>query len=429
MYKYILSFVFVFLFSWVSLAQQVPAKPQNTAITIVGATLHTGEGNVIENASFIFENGVITELGNQNLSPKGKVIQLNGAHVYPGFIALNSTLGLGEVDAVRASMDIREIGKFTPNIRSIIAYNAESKVVESMRPNGVLLAQIVPRGGCITGSSSVVQLDAWNWEDAALKIDEGIHVNWPSAFTRGRWWLGESSAYKPNENYLEEIEELRSFLANAKAYSNQTPKERNLTFDALSGVFDGSQSLYINASTEKEIVDAVHFVKAFGISKTVLVGAYHAHKTIELLKANNIAVIVPRTQDLPRFEDDDYDLPYKLAKLLSDAGILVSIDTSGDMERMNTRNLPFYAGQVAGQGLEKEKALQLITLNAAKILGIDDRYGSLKVGKSATFFVATGDALDPIGNQLKHAFIDGREISLESHQTELYQRYSEKYGK
>ncbi|MDT8346447.1 MAG: amidohydrolase family protein [Flavobacteriaceae bacterium] len=429
MYQYITSFVLSFLFSLVSFAQQVPAKPQSAPITIVGATLHTGEGTVVENASFIFEKGIITQIGNQNLIPKGQVIQLNGAHVYPGFIALNSTLGLGEIDAVRASMDIREIGQITPNIRSLIAYNAESKVVESMRPNGVLLAQIVPRGGRITGSSSVVQLDAWNWEDAAVKIDEGIHVNWPSAFTRGRWWLGESSAYKPNENYLEQVEELRSFLMNAKAYLSEKPKERNLTFESVAGLFDGTQSLYINATTEKEITDAVYFAKAFGISKTVLVGAYHAYKTIDLLKAHDIAVIVPRTQDLPRFEDDDYDLPYKMAKLLSDAGIVVSIDTSGDMERMNTRNLPFYAGQVVGQGLEKEKALQLITLNAAKILGIDERYGSLKVGKSATFFVATGDALDPIGNQLKHAFIDGRAISLESHQTELYQRYSEKFGK
>ncbi len=61
-----------------------------------------------------------------------------------------------------------------------------------MRPNGVLIAQVAPRGGLISGSSSVMQLDAWNWEDALVKADEGIHLNWPNPYSRGRWWLGKT---------------------------------------------------------------------------------------------------------------------------------------------------------------------------------------------------------------------------------------------
>lgn len=408
-------------------AQQTPAGKQTETISITGVTAHIGNGTVINNATIVFENGVITEIGT-NVSPKGNIINAQGKHVYPGFITVNSTLGLGEVDAVRASMDVNELGSISPNIRSLIAYNAESRVVESMRPNGVLMGQIVPRGGRLTGTSSIVQFDAWNWEDAAVKVDDALHLNWPNSFSRGRWWLGEPAGYSPNKNYSNEIETFRTFLTDAKIYAKNKPAKPNLAFDAVQGLFDGSKKLFIDATSEKEIIDAVTFAKEMGIEKVVLVGAYHAYKITDFLKQHNIPVVVGRTQSTPSFEDDDYDLPYKNPKLLNDAGLLVTINPGGRMERMNTRNLPFYAGQVVGQGMDKEDALKLITSNAAKILGIDDTYGTLEVGKSATLFISEGDALDMRGNVLTHAFIDGRNISLESHHTNLYQRYSNKFA-
>ena len=158
-------------------AQQTPAPSQMGAITITGATAHLGNGNTLKNATIIFENGMITAVGNSSIIPKGQSIDATGKHVYPGFIAPAKSLGLIEVNAVRASNDQDEIGDMIPHIRSIIAYNAESKVVESMRPNGVLIGQITPQGGTISGSSSIVQFDAWNWEDAAIKTDDGIHLH------------------------------------------------------------------------------------------------------------------------------------------------------------------------------------------------------------------------------------------------------------
>jgi len=170
-------------------AQQTPAKKQSKAIAIIGATTHIGNGEVISNSLVSFNKGIIESIalytGSEDLS-KMKVIDATGQHIYPGFIVANSTLGLIEIDAVRATDDDQEIGTWNPHIRSLIAYNAESKVVESMRPNGVLLAQVTPRGGRISGTSSVVQLDAWNWEDAVIKSDNGIHLNWPSILSRGR---------------------------------------------------------------------------------------------------------------------------------------------------------------------------------------------------------------------------------------------------
>jgi hypothetical protein len=409
-------------------AQQTPASKQTEPITIEGATAHLGNGEVIESSLIMFEDGKITFVGDSKMkiARKGKVIDATGKHVYPGFIAPAKTLGLVEINAVRASNDQDEIGDLIPHVRSLIAYNAESKVVESMRPNGVLLGQIAPSGGRISGTSSIVQFDAWNWEDAAIKIDDGVHLNWPRSFRQGRWWMGEDRGYQPNKDYAKQVDEVVSFMKNSMAYGKTKPKEVNPAFAAMQGIFEGEQKLYVYADGEKEIIDAINTLKTNGAKEVVLVGGYHAYKITDFLKKNNIPVLVQFTHNLPVFDDDDYDLPYKLPKLLVDAGLLVGLQNN-EASNFQTRNLPFYAGQVGQQGLDKEKALQLISGNSAKILGIDADYGTLETGKSATLFVSEGDALDMRGNQLTHAFIDGRNISLETHQTELWKRYMGKY--
>lgn len=415
-----------------SFAQQTPAPEQTKDFAIVGATAHIGNGEVIENSIIVVSNGKIITIGPEATTPLTRqamdIIDAKDKHVYPGFIVSNGTLGLVEVDAVKASNDLSEMGTFNPHVRSIIAYNAESKVVESMRPNGVLLGQVVPRGGRITGTSSIVQYDAWNWEDASVKTDDGIHINWPSSFSRGRWWLGEDPGLKPNKNYAEQVKELTDYFNDAKVYNNGNKTKKHLPFEAMAGLFDNSKHLYINADDAKGITDAVNFAKNQGITKMTIVGGYQASEVSDVLKQNNVSVMLKRVHSLPELEDHDYDYTFKQAKQLADAGVLVSLETSGQMERMNSRNLPFYAGTTVAHGLSKEQALELITLNPAKIMGIDDMYGSLEVGKSATLFISEGDALDMRTNQLTHAFIDGRSISLETHQTELWKRYSEKYG-
>jgi imidazolonepropionase-like amidohydrolase len=410
-------------------AQQTPAPAQKEAITIEGAVAHLGNGEVIENALIMFEGGKITFVGDakMKIARIGTVIDAKGKHVYPGFIATSTPLGLVEVDAVRASDDQKELGEFIPHVRSLIAYNAESKVVESMRPNGVLLGQITPNGGRISGTSSVVQFDAWNWEDAAVKTDDGIHLNWPASFRQGRFWMGEERGYQPNKEYQQQLSEIKDFILNSAAYDAAGSKEINLPFNAMQGLFDGTKKLYVYADSDKEIIDAISTLKNAGVQSIVLVGGYQAYKITDFLKTNNIPVLVRAMHNLPEFADDDYDLPYKLPKLLTDAGILVALQNH-DAAVFQTRNLPFYAGQVVGQGMEKEKALQMITANAAQILGIDKSYGTLEVGKSATLFISEGDALDMRTNQLSHAFIDGRLLSLETHQTELWKRYAAKFS-
>ncbi|TXB64839.1 amidohydrolase family protein [Vicingus serpentipes] len=404
---------------------ETPASPQTKSILLMNGFAHLGNGKVIENAAIGIKDGKLTLVADARVikleqNAYDTVINIQGKHVYPGIIAPNSTLGLVEIDAVRATDDQREAGTYTPHVRSIIAYNTESKITTTVRSNGVLMGQITPRGNYISGTSSIVQFDAWNWEDAVYKEDDGVHLNWYAMFNR---WNG-----KANKNYGERVEELKEFFANAQAYSKENNYEEiNLRFEAMRGVFSGEQTLFIHANFVKEITEAIDFGKKFDIKKMVIVGGYDAWRVSDMLKDNNVAVILRRVHELPIHEDDDVYLPYKLPKLLFDAGVLFCLENSGDMETMGTRNLPFYAGTAAAYGIEKEEALKLITLNTAKILGIDSTTGSLESGKDATLFISTGDALDVRTNNVIAAFIQGRLIDVDNHQKKLYRKYSEKY--
>ena len=410
-------------------AQQTPAPKQTKSILILGAKAHLGNGNVIENSLISIIDGKIATIGDATIMKPAKhdvMIDASGKHVYPGFIAPNSTLGLVEIDAVRASDDESEIGEFNPHVRSIIAYNSESKLVETTRPNGVLIAQITPRGGRIPGSSSIVQLDAWTWEDATIKANDGIHLNWPKSYSRAGWWA-EPGGIEMNKNYEPQTQSIQEYFDTAFAYLGSKNTKKDLPYEAMNGLQSGEKTLFINANGEKEIIDAVLFKKKNNIKNMTIVGGYYAFRVAPLLKENNVSVLLKRVHDMPLLEDEDVNLPYKNAKLLVDAGILVGLENAGDMERMQTRNLPFYAGTCAAWGLSKEQALQLISGNTAKILGIDQQYGTLEAGKSATLFISEGDALDMKSNLISLAFIDGRNISLESHHTKLYKRYKEKF--
>jgi imidazolonepropionase-like amidohydrolase len=432
MSKNISFLLLIFIFSININAQHIPAKKQTKSILILNATAHLGNGSVIQNSAIGFKDGKLTLVADATLikiaqDSYDQVINAQGKHVYPGFIAPNSTLGLVEIDAVKSSDDESEIGDMNPHVRSIIAYNADSKVIETVRPNGVLMAQITPRGGRISGTSSIVQLDAWNWNDALIKENDGIHLDFPSIYRRSGYKF-EPGSLSVNKDYSKQVDEVSVFLSNSKAYTATTSKERNLIFEATKGLFDGTQTLFLHANAEKQIIDGIQLAKNNGIKKIVIVGGFEAYKSAELLKENGIGVLLRRVHDLPERDDQDVDLPYKMAKILTDKGIVVGLENSGDMERMNTRNLAFLAGTCAAYGLDKEQALQLITSNTAKLLSIDAFCGTLEEGKDATLFISEGDALDMRTNKLSQAFIQGRTLTLETHQTLLNKKYKEKYN-
>lgn len=419
-----------------SQANVLPAGPQKGLLYITNATIHVGNGTVIENGTIQIRDGKIEKVGKDISVPadNAQVVDAKGKHVYPGLILPNSVLGLIEISAVRASNDSREIGDMNPNVRSIVAYNTDSKVINTLRSNGILAANVVPQGNFLAGSSSVVQLDAWNWEDAAMKTDAGMHLYMPSLMARPSFGRGgggrapggpSASQSDPVKEGLDKMEELKAFFREAKAYNGNTVKEEtNLKYEAVKNLFSKKQKFYVHASTVKQMLVALDFVKEFGFDM-VIVGGSESWQIPDLLKQNNVSVILQQMHSLPTTTGDDVDQPYKTAAILQKAGVLFAI--SDDDAQTRGRNLPFNAGTAATYGLTKEEALAAITLNVAKITGVADKTGSIEPGKEANIIISSGDILDMSTSNVTDAFIRGSKINLDDKQKQLNDRYEQKY--
>lgn len=410
----------------------LPAPAQKGTIALTNATIHVGNGQVISNGTVVFKNGKIAEVGSGISTAGASVIDCSGKHIYPGLILSASQLGLIEVPSVRSTVDAAEIGDINASVRSLVAYNTDSKVTNTLRTNGILIANVIPDGGIISGSSSVVQLDAWNWEDAAYKTDIGIHFRMPSLLnrTRGRGGFGGFGGQQPPADPvkagLEQIEKVKVFFREAKAYLAEPKHESaNLKFEAVKGLFEKKQKLFIHCNIVKEMLLAIDFAKEFGFD-VVLVGAVDSWQIADLLKQNNIAVILNQLHNLPAMLDDDIDQPFKTPAMLQKAGVLFALND--DDENSRYRNLPFNAGTASAYGLSKEEALTAITLNAANILGIADKTGSIETGKDANIVISEGDILDMRTNIITQAFIQGRQVDLNNKQKQLAEKYEKKYG-
>ena len=414
-YTYIL---LVLVFSIEAFAQK--------SFVITNATIHVGNGTVIEKGALGIKNGKISEVGPADKVGKGyeQTIDAKGQHLYPGFIASNTQLGLVEIEAVRATNDFREVGNFNPNVRSIIAYNTDSEIIPTIRSNVVLIAQITPQGGRMPGQSSVVHLEGDNYEEALLQTDGSVHLNWPSRYSFGGWW-GEPGESSMNKNYTRDVEGIKLFFDAALAYSKtDKPENANMRFDAMKGLFAKNKKLFVHVDDAQSMYEAFELLKDYKI-ELVYVGASEAWKAADFLKKNNIPVILGNVHALPSHEHDDVDLPYKHPALLQAKGVKFALSLEGSWQQ---RNLMFQAGHAVGFGLSKEEALRSITLSAAEILGIADRVGSLEIGKDATFILSVGDALDMRTSLVTDAYIQGKQVSLRNKQKDLYDKYLQKFG-
>lgn len=403
-----------------------PAPDQSGPIAITGAIIHIGDGTVIGDGVITFDEGVITAVGsasdNINLS-NHEVFDVQGRHVYPGFVLPNTSLGLDEVSSVRATQDVVEEGDINASVRSAIAYNTDSEIIPTNRFNGILTAQVAPQGGLVSGSSSVFKLDGWNWEDAMLAEDVGLHLHWPGLTERRRNPASGQFERVENENYQGQTQLLHSLFQDASTYTGDPV---NLNLLAMQPLFNGIAKLFIHADEAKEIISAVRFARSYGVEEIVLVGGADAILVLDFLLAENIPVIYERIHELPLREWNDVDAPFKTPFLLHDAGVKIGIG-GGATSIDRQRNLPFFAGTAAAYGLDREIALAMVTSVNAEILGIDERVGTLETGKDATLFISEGDALDMRTSQVIGAFIQGREIDLNGTQQQLYERFRDKY--
>jgi imidazolonepropionase-like amidohydrolase len=401
-------FFFVFIWSATLSAQR---------ILLLHGTAHIGNGNVLESAAIGVVNDRITFVKNSLTQTFAKqdwdtIINCNGQHFYPSLVSANNTLGLTEIDAVRATRDFNDVGDWNPHVRAQIAYNVESKVVETVRTNGVLLVQATPRGGWISGSSAVMKLSGWNWEDATVLANDGIHLNWPN----------------DPKNYAAQKRAIYHFFELAKTYATDRDDQiSDLRLEAMKACFVANKRVYIHAESIQQIVDIIDFVASFQLAYPVIVGGRDAHLVGAKLRDSKIPVMLSRVHTLPSREDDLTFLPYQMPALLKAQGIPFCIQNDGGMQPMNTRNLPFQAGTTMAYGLTAEEALMSVSLSVCQIMGIAKDYGTLEAGKKATFFVSKGPALDMRTNQLTIILVDGKFVPTINFQEQLYLKYRQKY--
>ncbi|MDB5201741.1 MAG: amidohydrolase [Ferruginibacter sp.] len=405
-----------------------PAPAYKGITVISNATVHVGNGQVLENTSIQINNGKIEKIAPSIQAPaNAKLVDATGKHVYPGLILSNTNIGLREIASqVKGSNDYNEIGDLNPNIKSIVAYNADSKIINTLRSNGILFANVAPQGSLIAGSSSVVQFDAWNWQDAVYKENNGFHFYMPSLMPRPARFGGAGPQADPMKEAFTRIDMVKAFFTEAKAYQSQAAGNgNNLKLEAVKGLFNKSQKLFIHCDIVKEMLIAIDFVREFGFDVTI-VGGSESYQMAPLLKQNNISVILQQQHSLPTSDDDDVDQPFKTPSILQKAGVLFAI--TDEDETTTGRNLMFNAGTASSYGLSREEALAAITLNAAKILGVADRSGSIEVGKDANIIISQGDILDMRNSVVVNAFIQGRELNLTDKHKQLNERYKKKYG-
>ena len=426
-----LIFPILFLLSLIFSSDQIPAPDQDHPILIKGANIHTVSHGTLENAEIIFDQGKIIAVGYQLSAMDGiERIDASGQHIFPGLISAGSTLGLQEIGAVRATRDYAEVGDINPNVRANVSYNPDSELIPISRSNGILLALSVPRSGLVSGMSSLMMLDGWTWEDATLIHPVGLHIFWPS-MNLPKQQSGKKKDKNENNMQLKSIQRIDDLLQDSHAYlklkdSGSSSFEHDLRLEGMLPVITGDIPVFIHANEVRQIEAAVYWADRQDLAM-VLVGGKDSWRVTELLKERDIPVIYTQTHSTPMRRFENYDQAFITPFQLYEAGVKFCISNSeSPFQTPHIRNLPYHAAKAASYGLHFEEALRSITLSTAEILGVEDRIGSLEVGKDATFFIADGDILD-VRTKVTAAFIQGKQIVLNDRHKMLYTKYQEKY--
>ncbi|MCD1600394.1 amidohydrolase family protein [Rheinheimera aquimaris] len=404
----------------------VPGKAAATPVLLTGLTVHSVTSGVSTDTDVLIADGKIAAIGKDLAAPEGAtVMALDGKHLYPGLIALANQLGLIEIEAVRSTDDSTEVTQTNPDIRAKVAYNADSEVIPTIRSNGFAYAMVYPSGSMLMGQSSLMQLDAWNYQDAVVADATGLHVRWPNASTLGSRW-NPKPADEVRKANAEQLEALQQHFKDAKAYYDAEQAGLNHGVDSrwhqMLPVFNGERPLFVHADDERQIRQAMLLAKQYGLKLTI-VGGRDSWRMADELAAAKVAVIYTAPYGLPTRVDENFRQAFITPKVLQDAGVQYALSLDGYWD---TRNLVFAAGQAISYGLTPEQALRSVTINAAQIAGVADTIGSIEVGKAASLVVSDGDIFDYLGHKVTHLWIDGRAVDLNNRHKQLHDKYRQR---
>ena len=428
---------FLLLFALLAVAahgsDSIPASRPGKPVLLRGATVHPVTGPDLV-ADVLLREGKIAAIGPKLTAPKdATTVDVTGKHIYPGLISAYTGMGLVEFSSVRGSVDIAETGTINPNVRAQSALNPDSDYLPVSRANGILTALSVPQTtGLIAGTSTLIRMDGWTWEDLTLRASVALHIRWPN-LTINRDPSFPRPVVEQQRAVDENLKRIRESFATARAYLKAKegagkPIDTDSRWEAMIPVIRGELPVFIYANEARQIESAVAWAKTEKL-KITITGGLEAWKVADLLKANDVAVIVSEVLTLPLHREDPYDATYANPGKLASAGVRFCIANDGDNAELGNqgdRNLPYQAGKAAAYGLAPADALKAITLYPAQILGIAGELGSIEVGKRATLIVTDGDPIE-IPTHVEQAYIDGAKIDLSNKHTRLYQKYLQKY--
>lgn len=403
-------------------------------LVLKNATVHTVTGETLSPGNVVVTDGKISAISKDASANGAKVIDLTGLHLYPGLILPATSLGLTEINAVRATQDTTEVGNFTPDVKAWLSVNPDSELLPVARANGITHFNVVPMGGTIPGYSGVMQMSGWTIENMLVRSNSALHLFWPNmalnaspkefAADRGKWKSPEDQA-KERDKKLKEIDD---FFDDAEAYrqaraaKSSTPVKPVPAWEAMLPMLEGKAPIFVHADELRQIKAALAWAEKRKFS-IVISGGRDAWRVADLLAKQKVAVIYDRLNDQPPRDTDTYEVQFKAPAVLQKAGVKVIFNEGmGSFPATGARNLPHDAGTAVAYGLPEAEALKGVTLYPAQVLGVADKLGSLEVGKEATFIACNGSILD-IRTQVKHMWVAGQEVSLESRHTKLYDKY------
>jgi len=415
---------------WFALATGVLA--QERPLALAGGTVHTVSGKSIAGGVVVMQHGKIIAVG-RSVPDGAEQRDLSGRHLYPGLMDADSVLGLVEIGAVRATRDMVEVGEITPNVRAEHAVNPDSTLLPVARANGITYVRTAPRGGLIAGLSALIRLHGWTWEDLTVSAPLALQVEWPRMLIDRR----PQARTKPKEQEKRRDERLRTLkeaFATARAYlkardaaSADHPVDVDARWEAMRPVLEGDIPVIVDADEITAMEAAMEWAEEEGV-RLILSGGADAWRLADVLAEKDIPVILGSTLSMPRRPWEPYDTAYKNPLRLQEAGVRFCISGGGSsFMASNSRNLPYNAAMAESFGLPHQEALRSITLYPAQILGVEDRLGSVEVGKDATLMVTDGDPLD-IRTQVLQVWIDGERMDLSNRHHDLYERYQQRIG-
>lgn len=429
MTKRILSLFIVFLGVVSISSAQITEKPNFGKIALLNATIHTVSDGVIENGIVLIDGERIVFVGN-NVKPTADytIIDLTGKHIWPGMIDAGTSLGLIEISAVPVTVDNAEVGNFNPNMRAFTAINPNSAAIAVNRVEGVTTVIAEPSSGVISGVATLIDLFGYSPDSMAVKADAAMIMNWPVSGRRG--WFDQRTDEQLKEQFETQLKEMKETWNKAKFYhtmmtafeaspTGKTKPDKDQQMEGMRNVFRGTLPVMIRVDREGDIREALKWVADNPDVNFIFTSVSEGWRVADEIAAANVPVIVGPVLRLPSRGYDHYLRPYENAGLLHKAGVLVALRT-GQTE--NVRNLPFQAGYAATYGMPYDEAVKSITLNPAKIFGVDDRIGSISEGKIANLVVTNGDLLETM-TQVERVFIRGRDILMTSRQEQLYRQF------